>query len=178
MPDRVNVLLRMAAESFALSRHYEQMQYAIMAAMVAGIAALLSNREIIGSLHKVLRWFYLVVATSLLLGLSFLATRFLSLSIMQFHIAQTQVNVSNAIMSGGSTKPLPYPFDVDWARDPTTGIPNFTLWFVNNSAAYYFIYPVLLSLLIFGLTAIWSIQVHHTSSSNRAVEVPPTVKMP
>ena len=46
LPDKVNILLKLATENFALSRHYEQMQYAIMAALIAGIGAMLSNRSI------------------------------------------------------------------------------------------------------------------------------------
>lgn len=139
LQDRVNILLKLASEGFALSRHYEQMQYAIMAALIAGIGAVLSNRSVAqenGWISKT----YIPFLAVVFFVLGVLQIRFLSLSIMQFHRAQTQVNLATGMMTGNQLPSAVYPFDIDMSSRSSTKIPQFVEWVVTATARPHVLY--------------------------------------
>lgn len=163
LPDKVNILLKLATENFALSRHYEQMQYAIMAALIAGIGAMLSNRSIAQKNGRISRTYILFVGFVFSV-LVVLQVRFLSLSIMQFHHAQTQINIATELMAGNQSAINNYPFDIDMNNRALTKTPYFVQWLITVTAPFYMLYALPATLIIFGLVAMVAFIRHKPAS--------------
>lgn len=155
--ENLNILMRMASEGFALSRHYEQMTYTLLAGMIAMIAGLISSRKIVFELSPGMSpWFKVSVVFALL---SFTAgqLRYISFSIYQFHIANTQMNIVKGLMAGQPSPGANYPFYLDFTSTEVSAVPRAAKWMAEHMGVYLFLYLLIALFFAFGVIALLGI---------------------
>jgi hypothetical protein len=83
---------------------------------------------------------------------------------MQFHHAQTQINIATELMAGNQSAINNYPFDIDMNNRALTKTPYFVEWLITVTAPFYMLYALPATLIIFGLIAMVAFIRHKPAS--------------
>ena len=153
IPDRARLLLSMSADELNLARHYEALQYSILAGSV-GTSALTVNFG--RNLHAApeIELTARIAIGLLLLSLMALTFRCSALSILSFHSGMQYRNEAMALVSQSLSQEQRSPFDRNFRSAEYIGLSPFVYPTIIVASRPVFLYLAILLTFAFGLVAL------------------------